>query len=162
MFHQSFCCICTRFIPCCRWTCNSSLSRVAPTLKTMSRPPTPSRTLPTTQKEWRFEDTGYPSEWAEEYRPGGFQPIEIDDEFDQGRYRVIRKLGYGSYSTVWLAHDKQSASFSTQNDHLNGTGPADLIQGFEICCPQDDESKGFASTQHGDIYLQSPGRKGKG
>lgn len=38
------------------------------------------------------------------YRPGGYHPVMIEDILD-GRYRVIDKLGYGGYSTVWLAHD---------------------------------------------------------
>lgn len=39
------------------------------------------------------------------YRHGGYHPIHIADEFDRGRYRVTHKLGWGGYSTVWLAHD---------------------------------------------------------
>ena len=70
-----------------------------------SRPPTPSPGLPTSEAEERFEDEGYPVEWAELYRPGGFHPIHIGDTLHEGRYRVIRKLGYGSFSTVWLAVD---------------------------------------------------------
>lgn len=67
--------------------------------------PTPSTTLPERESEWRFHDTGYPSEWVEQYRPGWFHPIDLGDIFKDGQYRVIRKLGYGSFSTVWLARD---------------------------------------------------------
>ena len=41
----------------------------------------------------------------EDYRPGGYHPVSIGDEFNQGRYRVVRKLGWGHFSTVWLARD---------------------------------------------------------
>ena len=41
----------------------------------------------------------------EMYSPGGYHPVQLGDEFSQGRYRVIHKLGYGSFSTVWLARD---------------------------------------------------------
>jgi serine/threonine protein kinase len=51
----------------------------------------------------RFKVTGAPCEWAEDYRPGGFHPVNLGDTFHGGTYRVIRKLGEGSYSTVWLA-----------------------------------------------------------
>jgi serine/threonine protein kinase len=44
------------------------------------------------------------------YRPGGYHPILIDDRF-QNRYRIVHKLGYGSYSTIWLARDKQMAKY---------------------------------------------------
>lgn len=39
------------------------------------------------------------------YCPGGYHPVRIGDVFDGGKYRVVRKLGYGVYSTVWLACD---------------------------------------------------------
>jgi len=39
------------------------------------------------------------------YCTGGYHPVLIGDVFNGGKYRVIRKLGYGAYSTVWLAHD---------------------------------------------------------
>ncbi|KAI0401759.1 serine kinase [Xylaria palmicola] len=42
------------------------------------------------------------------YSPGGYHPVRIGDEFHNGKYQVIRKLGYGLYSTVWLARNSQS------------------------------------------------------
>ncbi|KAI1128415.1 kinase-like protein [Nemania abortiva] len=42
------------------------------------------------------------------YSPGGYHPVRIGDEFHNGKYRVIRKLGYGLYSTVWLARNSQT------------------------------------------------------
>ncbi|KAJ5288449.1 Srpk [Penicillium antarcticum] len=42
----------------------------------------------------------------ENYRPGGYHPIQIGDHF-HGRYRVVHELGHGSYSTAWLARDEQ-------------------------------------------------------
>ncbi len=44
-------------------------------------------------------------EVLERYRLGGYHPVQLGDEFSCGRYRVIHKLGYGSFSTVWLARD---------------------------------------------------------
>ncbi|KAB8201510.1 kinase-like protein [Aspergillus parasiticus] len=46
-------------------------------------------------------------ERLEKYRPGGYHPISIGDVF-QERYRVVHKLGYGTYSTTWLCRDKKS------------------------------------------------------
>lgn len=40
------------------------------------------------------------------YRPGGYHPVSIGETYDD-RYRVLRKLGWGEYSTVWLARDIQ-------------------------------------------------------
>lgn len=39
------------------------------------------------------------------YRIGGFHPISLGDTFHHGQYTILRKLGYGQYSTVWLARD---------------------------------------------------------
>ncbi|GJJ11463.1 hypothetical protein Clacol_005696 [Clathrus columnatus] len=39
------------------------------------------------------------------YCPGGFHPVHLNDTFKNGQYRVIHKLGYGTYGTVWLVHD---------------------------------------------------------
>ncbi|WWC71736.1 uncharacterized protein I206_105694 [Kwoniella pini CBS 10737] len=41
----------------------------------------------------------------EDYRPGGYHPVNIGDEFNNGRYMIVRKLGWGHFSTVWLARD---------------------------------------------------------
>ncbi|MCJ1261598.1 hypothetical protein MMC22_001464 [Lobaria immixta] len=38
------------------------------------------------------------------YVPGGYHPVYLSEMFNK-RYQVVRKLGYGLYSTVWLAKD---------------------------------------------------------
>ncbi|KAF7324691.1 hypothetical protein MKEN_00510600 [Mycena kentingensis (nom. inval.)] len=40
----------------------------------------------------------------QEYKVGGYHPVSIGDRFDD-RYTVVRKLGWGHFSTVWLARD---------------------------------------------------------
>uniref|UniRef100_A0A8K9WSD3 non-specific serine/threonine protein kinase n=1 Tax=Oncorhynchus mykiss TaxID=8022 RepID=A0A8K9WSD3_ONCMY len=41
---------------------------------------------------------------------GGYHPVKIGDLFN-GRYHVIRKLGWGHFSTVWLCWDIQVKNF---------------------------------------------------
>ncbi|KAG6126970.1 hypothetical protein E4U28_000283 [Claviceps purpurea] len=36
---------------------------------------------------------------------GHYHPVSLGDTFDSGRYSILRKIGYGRYSTVWLARD---------------------------------------------------------
>lgn len=48
----------------------------------------------------------------EDYRPGGYHPINIGDEFSNGRYMIVRKLGWGHFSTVWLARDNTYVLFT--------------------------------------------------
>ncbi|KAF7303883.1 hypothetical protein MIND_00618400 [Mycena indigotica] len=43
----------------------------------------------------------------QEYKQGGYHPVSIGDTFASGRYVVVRKLGWGHFSTVWLARDVQ-------------------------------------------------------
>jgi serine/threonine-protein kinase SRPK3 len=38
-------------------------------------------------------------EKLEGYATGGYHPIHLGDELSQGRYRIVHKLGFGSYST---------------------------------------------------------------
>ncbi|KAL4742392.1 kinase-like domain-containing protein [Aspergillus similis] len=76
----------------------------------VSPPPTPpSRAL--TDDEWRFKTITLPCEWVEDYRPGGYHPVILGNVFNDGQYKVIRKLGEGSYSTVWLARDLKNCRY---------------------------------------------------
>mmetsp|Transcript_2898 Transcript_2898/g.8862 ORF Transcript_2898/g.8862 Transcript_2898/m.8862 type:complete len:467 (+) Transcript_2898:491-1891(+) len=41
-----------------------------------------------------------------DYKPGGYLTITPGDEFKNARYIVLEKLGWGHFSTVWLAFDR--------------------------------------------------------
>ncbi|KFA70750.1 hypothetical protein S40288_09215 [Stachybotrys chartarum IBT 40288] len=45
-----------------------------------------------------------------EYRPGGYHPIHINDRLDK-RYRIVHKLGHGTFSTAWLAIDEKTSTY---------------------------------------------------
>lgn len=48
-------------------------------------------------------------EREEDYRKGGYHPVELGVVF-KDRYEVKSKLGWGHFSTVWLAEDSVSSS----------------------------------------------------
>lgn len=43
-------------------------------------------------------------EGLENYKPGGYHPVEIAEVYSN-RYRIVKKLGWGHFSTVWLVED---------------------------------------------------------
>ncbi|KAM5532771.1 hypothetical protein V8D89_013568 [Ganoderma adspersum] len=47
-----------------------------------------------------------------DYNSGGYLQVKINDTFKDGRYLVLRKLGWGHFSTVWLAKDNQTRKHS--------------------------------------------------
>lgn len=49
-------------------------------------------------------------ECLEIYEPGGYHPVMINDILHK-RYRIVDKLGYGGYSTIWLARDEASKRY---------------------------------------------------
>ncbi|GJC85702.1 serine/threonine-protein kinase SRPK [Colletotrichum liriopes] len=45
-----------------------------------------------------------------DYRLGGYHPIHIDDRLHK-RYRIVHKLGHGTFSTAWLALDENTSKY---------------------------------------------------
>ncbi len=42
---------------------------------------------------------------------GGYHPVRVGEKFKAGRYSVLRKLGWGHFSTVWLVLDHTTQQF---------------------------------------------------
>lgn len=47
------------------------------------------------------------------YKPGGYHPVKLGEVYNQ-RYVVIKKLGWGHFSTVWMVKDRQLAKATGQ------------------------------------------------
>ncbi|KAJ7441872.1 kinase-like domain-containing protein [Mycena latifolia] len=103
-------------------------------------------------------------ECVEEYRPGGFHPMFIGDEFAHGRYRVIHKLGFGGSSTIWLVRDQQKkqsgglVTLKAMRADVSSRSPSDLPEisvpvALQAACP------GFGSdfqTVEDNFRVQGP------
>ncbi|KKK26969.1 serine protein [Aspergillus rambellii] len=50
-------------------------------------------------------ETTAEEEDSEDYCKGGYHPVTIGETYNNGRYVVVRKLGWGHFSTVWLSRD---------------------------------------------------------
>lgn len=50
------------------------------------------------------------AESLEKYRPGGYHPVMVGDMLHE-RYRIVDKLGFGGYSTIWLGQDTHSRRY---------------------------------------------------
>ena len=42
---------------------------------------------------------------SEDYCKGGYHPVQVGEEYKEGKYTIVRKLGWGHFSTVWLSRD---------------------------------------------------------
>lgn len=53
------------------------------------------------------EDPVHPEneEDLKDYVPGGYHPCYIGENYKNNKYTLVRKLGWGHFSTVWLAKD---------------------------------------------------------
>lgn len=41
------------------------------------------------------------------YRIGGYHPVHLSEKLKSDRFEILHKLGWGGYSTVWLAKDRE-------------------------------------------------------
>jgi serine/threonine protein kinase len=51
------------------------------------------------------------------YQQKRYYPVRIGDIF-KNQYRILAKLGYGAYSTVWLARDERLADLISHQSWL--------------------------------------------
>ncbi|KAK9328523.1 kinase-like domain-containing protein [Lipomyces starkeyi] len=66
--------------------------------------------MTTTGSSWQFVPSSLDNfEQIENYRNG--------DSFSRGRYRVLHKLGFGGFSTVWLGQDEQIITAEASNTY---------------------------------------------
>lgn len=64
----------------------------------------PQSRSPSTSSAEDLETTA-DEEDSEDYCKGGYHPVSVGETYNNGRYVVVRKLGWGHFSTVWLSRD---------------------------------------------------------
>lgn len=86
------------------------------------------------RKTDRSESSDYTSEdeGTEDYRRGGYHAVRIGDTFKNGTYVVQSKLGWGHFSTVWLAWDTQRSVCFSHLFYLFVFSAASIILCFSI------------------------------
>lgn len=57
-----------------------------------------------------YESEEEEQEDVTQYRRGGYHPIHLGDILHE-RYRVVRKIGWGHFSTVWLCRDLREENY---------------------------------------------------
>ncbi|KAG6109185.1 hypothetical protein E4U13_006045 [Claviceps humidiphila] len=50
---------------------------------------------------------GIDAELLDRYEPGGYHPVALGDVMKDGRYKILHKLGWGSFATTWAAKDQR-------------------------------------------------------
>ncbi|KAJ5177100.1 kinase-like domain-containing protein [Penicillium canariense] len=70
------------------------------------------------------------------YRMGGYHPVDIGDILG-GHYRVMHKLGFGAYSTIWLARDERTEKYVAVKV---GTGYSHPLEVDVIACLQTSQT----------------------
>lgn len=68
------------------------------------RPPSPPRVFDNTNFEKISVDCRVEEEIFSDYLSARYYPVRIGEVFFS-KYQVVGKLGYGAYSTVWLARE---------------------------------------------------------
>ncbi|KAJ0328326.1 hypothetical protein COL5a_005102 [Colletotrichum fioriniae] len=65
-------------------------------------------------------DNDEPEEPYMAYEKGMLHPVQLGDQLGDGKYTIIAKLGNGSFSTVWLAHNAKTGKKVAVKIYLHG------------------------------------------
>ena len=102
------------------------------------------------------EDT----ESLERYSKGGYHPVSIGDKYLQGHYHVIHKLGYGSYSTVWLARDSLLQRYVALKvldaDSSVKSTEAQVLQHLSVDSHAHQTGKRYIRSFHDSFWIDGP------
>ncbi|KAF2023257.1 kinase-like protein [Setomelanomma holmii] len=61
--------------------------------------------------DWSTHSCDIDAEPLHRYHRGGYHPVHLGDCLNNGRYKILHKLGWGGYSTVWAARDIRKQTY---------------------------------------------------
>ena len=76
-----------------------------PTGTNSAKPTTMNRSPSSSSSREDAAEATADEEDSEDYCKGGYHPVTVGEQFKDGKYTVVRKLGWGHFSTVWLSKD---------------------------------------------------------
>ncbi|KAL4812261.1 kinase-like domain-containing protein [Aspergillus spinulosporus] len=72
------------------------------------------------------------AEPLDRYKRGGYHPIRLGSSLCDGRYKIIHKLGWGGYSTVWAARDQRKGNYVAVKICVSETGYNSMVRELNV------------------------------
>eukprot|EP00123_Amoebidium_parasiticum_P020387 comp4901_c0_seq1/m.1002 comp4901_c0_seq1/g.1002 ORF comp4901_c0_seq1/g.1002 comp4901_c0_seq1/m.1002 type:complete len:588 (-) comp4901_c0_seq1:592-2355(-) len=111
-----------------------------------------------------FGDSDEEEEDPSDYRRGGYHPVCVGEVYNN-RYKVLHKLGWGYFSTVWLVWDTQESRYgalkvvkSASNYTEAAIDEIKLLKRVRDADPNDG-GREFVVTLYDDFVLHGPNGK---
>eukprot|EP00798_Chlamydomonas_sp_ICE-L_P015743 gene15743-21864_t len=80
------------------------------------------------------EESESDNEGTDDYKKGGYHPVSVGEKYKDGRYVVLRKLGWGHFSTVWLVLDSHNDQYSAMKIQKSASHYTDAAKDeIELC-----------------------------
>ncbi|KAL9039061.1 MAG: hypothetical protein Q9180_002755 [Flavoplaca navasiana] len=96
----------------------------------------------------------------EVYQPGGYHPVNVGDVFSNGRYCVVHKLGWGSYSTVWLVRDAKLSRYVALKvivaSESKDSAESRILRHLSQNHNQEDGTMDFVTSLLDEFHVQGP------
>lgn len=87
-----------------------------------------------------------------DYKPGGYHPAFKGETYKEGRYILVRKLGWGHFSTVWLALDTLNnthvAMKIVRSDKVYTEAALDEIKLLQRVSSDEEEASAHIGSTH--------------
>ncbi|OBA19968.1 kinase-like protein [Metschnikowia bicuspidata var. bicuspidata NRRL YB-4993] len=113
----------------------------------------PCYSLPQTDEDGYIPYEACLEESVADYRAGGYHPVKIGDIYtsDLSRYKVIHKLGWGHFSTVWLCVSLITGDYVAMKIVKLGSNYSDAardeINILKILQGQDEDDVGYHNLE---------------